>query len=74
MIRWKQEDADFEDWGLEFDNPDFVAYAESYGATGYRVEKADELLPILTSCLDGGGVNLIEVAIDYAQNATLIRQ
>jgi acetolactate synthase-1/2/3 large subunit len=74
MIRWKQDDAGFDDWGLEFDNPDFVTYAESYGAKGYRVEKAAELLPILTSCLEAGGVNLIEVPIDYAQNSTLVRR
>jgi acetolactate synthase-1/2/3 large subunit len=72
MIRWKQGDAGFDDWGLEFGNPDFVAYAESYGARGYRVEKADDLLPMLASCLDDGGVNLIEVAIDYAQNVDLV--
>ena len=74
MIRWKQDDGGFEDWGLEFGNPDFVAYAESYGAKGFRIEKAQELLPILTSCLDDGGVNLIEVAIDYAENASLVRR
>jgi acetolactate synthase-1/2/3 large subunit len=74
MIRWKQEDAHFTDWGLEFGNPDFVAYAESYGANGHRVEKADELLPLLRRCLDAGGVNLIEVPVDYAENASLGRR
>ncbi|MFP6655442.1 MAG: acetolactate synthase large subunit, partial [Myxococcota bacterium] len=71
MIRWKQGTAGFEDWGLEFGNPDFVAYAESYGAKGYRVEKTDDLLSLLKSCLDQGGVNVIEVPIDYAENANL---
>jgi acetolactate synthase-1/2/3 large subunit len=71
MIRWKQGTAGFDDWGLEFGNPDFVAYAESYGAKGYRVEKTDDLLSLLKSCLDQGGVNVIEVPIDYAENANL---
>ncbi len=71
MIRWKQDDAGFEDWGLEFGNPDFVAYAESYGAKGHRVEKTDDLLPILKACLDEGGVHLIDVPIGYAENASL---
>jgi acetolactate synthase-1/2/3 large subunit len=71
MIRWKQGDAGFKDWGLEFGNPDFVAYAESYGAKGFRVEKTDDLLEMLTSCLDAGGVNVIEVPIDYAENVNL---
>jgi len=71
MIRWKQGTAGFEDWGLEFGNPDFVAYAESYGAKGYRVEKTDDLLSLLKSCLDAGGVNVIEVPIGYAENENL---
>ncbi len=74
MIRWKQGEAGFEDWGLEFGNPDFVAYAESYGAKGFRVKKADDLLEMLTSCLDAGGVNVIEVPIDYAENANLTKK
>jgi acetolactate synthase-1/2/3 large subunit len=74
MIRWKQEDAGFDDWGLEFGNPDFVAYAESYGAHGHRVEKTDELLPMLESCLAQGGVHVIEVPIDYAENSSLVKR
>jgi acetolactate synthase-1/2/3 large subunit len=74
MIRWKQGDAGFKDWGLEFGNPDFVAYAESYGAKGFRVEKTDDLFEMLTNCLHAGGVNVIEVPIDYAENANLTRR
>jgi acetolactate synthase-1/2/3 large subunit len=75
MIRWKQDDAGFADWGLEFGNPDFVAYAESYGAKGHRVESADAFLPLLERCLDEGGVNVIEVPIAYTEeNATLTKR
>jgi len=74
MIRWKQGDAGFKDWGLEFGNPDFVDYAASYGAKGFRVEKTDDLLAILKTCLDAGGVNVIEVPIDYAENASLTKR
>jgi acetolactate synthase-1/2/3 large subunit len=74
MIRWKQGDAGFKDWGLEFGNPDFVAYAESYGARGFRVEKTDDLLEMLENCLDTGGVNVIEVPIDYAENVNLTKR
>ena len=73
MIRWKQGTAGFADWGLEFGNPDFVDYAKSYGARGYRVEKTDDLLALLSHCLDEGGVNVIEVPIDYSENANLTR-
>jgi acetolactate synthase-1/2/3 large subunit len=74
MIRWKQEDAGFPDWGLEFGNPDFVKYAESYGARGFRVEKTDDLRTLLDQCLREGGVNVIECPIDYAENASLGRR
>jgi len=74
MIRWKQDEGGFQDWGLEFGNPDFVAYAESYGASGHRVEKTDDLFSILTACLDKGGVNVIECPIDYAENASLMKR
>ena len=43
MIRWKQAVDDFPDFGLTFGNPDFVKYAEAYGATGSRVESTEGL-------------------------------
>ena len=45
MIRWKQAISEFDDWGLEFGNPDFVKYAQSYGATGHRINSTDEADP-----------------------------
>ncbi len=68
MIKWKQGDMGFENFGLEFGNPDFVKYAESYGAHGYRVEKLADLKDLLSKCLDADGVHLIEVPIDYKEN------
>src|SRR6059058_1275154 len=47
MIRWKQAADGFPDFGLTFGNPDFVKYAESYGAKGSRVESTDSLIPTL---------------------------
>src|SRR5206468_2114132 len=46
MIRWKQEVDAFPDFGLEFGNPDFVAYAKSYGAKGWRGVKRLRQRPI----------------------------
>jgi len=68
MIRWKQEDMGFSNYGLDLENPDFKKYAESYGATGYRVEKPGELKEILDKCLNSKGVQLIEVPVDYSEN------
>jgi acetolactate synthase-1/2/3 large subunit len=72
MIRWKQAIAEFEDWGLEYGNPDFVAYANSYGARGHRVEKTDAFLPLMEQCFEAGGVHLIEVPVDYSDNKRVL--
>lgn len=68
MIKWKQEGMGFEKFGLDFGNPDFVKYAEAYGANGYRVQSANEFAPLLESCLNKKGVHLIEVPVDYTEN------
>jgi len=65
MIRWKQAHMGFEDQGLTFGNPDFVRYAEAYGAKGYRVGAADELVPLLERCHAEDGVHVIDVPVDY---------
>jgi acetolactate synthase I/II/III large subunit len=74
MIRWKQEADHFPDFGLEFGNPEFVAYAKSYGATGARVASAADFLPTLKAALDGEGVHLVVVPIDYAENMRVLVQ
>ncbi|WP_282118834.1 acetolactate synthase large subunit [Ruegeria atlantica] len=72
MIRWKQSHAGFEDWGLEFKNPDFVQYARSYGATGYRVERTEDLVPTFEQAFAAGGVHLIDVPVDYSENQRVL--
>ncbi len=68
MIRWKQESVGFPDWGLEFKNPDFVRYAECYGATGHRVKEIGGLEETMRRALAAGGVHLIEAPIDYSED------
>ncbi len=68
MIKWKQADYGFADFGLSFSNPDFVAYAAAYGAKGTRVSSADGLAPALEAAFKGGGVHLVVVPIDYSEN------
>ncbi len=72
MIKWKQEAMHFPNYGLDFNNPDFVKYAESYGAHGHRVTKAAELKTILSYCLETHGVHLIDVPVDYSENAEFL--
>jgi acetolactate synthase-1/2/3 large subunit len=68
MIRWKQAVDQFPDFGMTFSNPDFVKYAESYGARGTRVEAIENFKPALESAFTGGGVHLVVVPIDYSEN------
>jgi acetolactate synthase I/II/III large subunit len=72
MIRWKQEVDAFADFGLEFGNPDFVAYAQSYGAKGSRVGNASELATMLESAFSAGGVHLVVVPVDYSENMRVL--
>jgi len=72
MIRWKQAHMGFEDFGLEFGNPDFVKYAESYGAHGHRVTKTEDLVPTLNQAFESGGVHLVDLPIDYAENDRIL--
>ncbi len=72
MIRWKQANMGFEDWGLTYGNPDFVKYAESYGANGHRVESAAHLKEVLAHCRDTPGVHLIDCPVDYTENDQIL--
>jgi acetolactate synthase-1/2/3 large subunit len=72
MIRWKQAVDGFTDWGLTFGDPDFVKYAESYGAKGSRVETADGLVAALEAAFETGGVHLVAVPVDYSENKRVL--
>ena len=72
MIRWKQAVDHFPDFGLTFGNPDFVKYADAYGATGSRVETTDQLASTLREAFDAGGVHLVTVPIDYSENERVL--
>ncbi|MFN3389130.1 MAG: thiamine pyrophosphate-dependent enzyme, partial [Allosphingosinicella sp.] len=74
MIRWKQANMGFEDFGLTYGNPDFVKYAEAYGAQGHRVGAAAELPEILRNCLGTPGVHLIDCPVDYSENDRILNK
>jgi acetolactate synthase-1/2/3 large subunit len=72
MIRWKQAVDDFPDFGLTFGNPDFVRYAEAYGAHGSRVGATEKLIPTLEAAFKAGGVHLVVCPIDYSENTRVL--
>ncbi|MBT7002473.1 MAG: acetolactate synthase large subunit [Candidatus Thioglobus sp.] len=68
MIKWKQIGQGLVDFGLDFNNPDFVLYAQSYGAVGHRIASSEDLVPTMKKAFDDGGVHVIDLPIDYSQN------
>jgi acetolactate synthase-1/2/3 large subunit len=72
MIRWKQAVDGFPDFGMSFGNPDFVRYAQAYGAKGSRVTAVADLAPTLEAAFKGGGVHLVDVPIDYSENTRVL--
>jgi len=72
MIKWKQEGSGFDNFGLDYNNPDFVSYAESYGALGYRPESDEDFTEVLSHCLQTPGVHLIDLAVDYSLNHSIL--
>jgi acetolactate synthase-1/2/3 large subunit len=57
---------------MTFNNPDFVKYAQAYGAKGTRVNVISELRPALESAFIEGGVHLVTTPIDYSENARVL--
>ena len=74
LIGWKQDIHFGRQAAVSFGNPDFVRFAESFGARGYRIEAADELLPTLRKALDDAVVSVIACPVDYRENARLIER
>lgn len=68
MIKWKQASMGFADYGLDYGNPDFVRYAESYGAKGHRVQAHEQLGQHLQAAMQESAVHIIEVPVDYSEN------
>jgi len=71
LIEWKQKRLFGRSAYIDFKNPDFVAYAKSFGAEGIRIESADQLLPTLQAALKNPTVTIIDCPVDYSQNDRL---
>jgi len=71
MIKWKQRGMHLQSFGLDFTNPDFVKLAESFGAHGYQAQSVEQFSDLLGTVLERKGVHVIELAVDYSENARL---
>jgi len=72
MIKWKQEGEGFEKFGLDFNNPEMVQYANSFGATGYRAQSHQHFKDVLDTALHGKGVHVIDLPVDYSLNHSIL--
>lgn len=57
--------------GVDFGRIDLVGFAQSFGAHGIALAGPDEILPALAEARSQGGPVLIDVPIDYSDNAEL---
>jgi acetolactate synthase-1/2/3 large subunit len=74
MIKWKQANMGLRNFGLDYGNPDFVRYAESYGASGHRIERADDLRGTLEAVHSQPGVHVVDLAVDYSENDRILNR
>lgn len=71
LIEWKQMNQFGRKAHVDFNNPDFVTFAESFGAKGYRIERVEDLLPTLKTALADNAVTVIDCPVDYSENLKL---
>lgn len=71
LIKWHQLRRFGRDTNISFSNPDFVQYAESFGAKGYRIDKAEDLIPTIKQAKLDNTVVVIDCPVDYSENMKL---
>ena len=72
MIKWKQEGVGFDNFGLDFNNPDIVQYANSFGAIGHKATSYENFVEILSTSLTNKGVHVIDLPVDYSMNHSIL--
>lgn len=72
-IKWKQMERYGQASGVDFSNPDFVTFAKSFGANGFRVESTQDLIPMLENAKKADGPSVIDVPVDYTENLKLTK-
>ncbi len=72
MIKWKQEHMGFADYGLSFDNPDFIQLIESFGGKGHRPTDDQSFIDTFATCMKEPGLHLIDLHIDYSLNSSIL--
>lgn len=71
LIKWKQEVLFGRPAYIDFENPDFLMLARSFGWEGVRIEAAEELAPALEAAFALDRPTLVDCRVDYAENVKL---
>lgn len=71
MVKFQEEMKYPEAAGVKFGDVDIVKYAESFGATGLRVNKPADLTKVLNQAFDTDGPVVVDVPVDYSNNKEL---
>ncbi len=71
LIEWKQQNQFGRTSHVKFTNPDFVQYAQSFGAVGVKIEATEQLMPELTAAFSRDTVTIIDCPVDYRENLKL---
>jgi acetolactate synthase-1/2/3 large subunit len=71
LVQWKQIKKFGRETAIRFGNPDFIQFAQSFGAKGYRVDKASQLIPVLEEAFRQTVPSVIDLPVDYRENLKL---
>lgn len=71
MVKFQEEMKYSQAAGVKFGNVDIVKYAESFGATGLRVNKPADLTKVLSQAFNIDGPVVVDVPVDYSNNKEL---
>ncbi len=71
MVKFQEEMKYPQAAGVKFGNVDIVKYAESFGATGLRVNKPADLTKVLSRAFNIDGPVVVDVPVDYSNNKEL---
>lgn len=71
MVKFQEEKKYGRSSGVDFGPVDYVKYAESMGAKGYRATSTEEFLEIIKNIPETSGPVLIDIPIDYSDNIKL---
>lgn len=71
MVKFQEEMKYPQAAGVKFGNVDIVKYAESFGATGLRVNEPADLTKVISQAFNIDGPVVVDVPVDYSNNKEL---